>query len=64
MPIFRPNEYFWEHHWDGKEEKWMAFARAVQNIIARELDVPTSESSLREKFEFKAIMKQKKKGIK
>ena len=22
LPIFRPNEYFWKNHWDGKEEKW------------------------------------------
>jgi hypothetical protein len=29
MPVFRPNEYFWKHHWDGKEEKWVAYARAV-----------------------------------
>jgi len=19
MPVFEPNEYFWKHHWDGKE---------------------------------------------
>ena len=42
MPVFKPNEYFWEHHWDGKEEKWMAYARAMQKIIADELGVPVS----------------------
>lgn len=30
MPVFKPNEYFWKHHWDGKEDKWVAFARAVR----------------------------------
>lgn len=30
MPVFAPNEYFWKNHWDGKEEKWDAFARAVR----------------------------------
>ena len=30
MPVFRPNEYFWKNHWDGKEEKWVAYARAVR----------------------------------
>ena len=30
MPVFEPNEYFWKHHWDGKEDKWVAFARAVR----------------------------------
>jgi hypothetical protein len=34
MPVFEPNEYFWEHHWDGKEQKWIAYARAMQIIIA------------------------------
>jgi hypothetical protein len=30
MPVFRPNDFFWKHHWDGKEEKWQAYARAVR----------------------------------
>jgi len=34
MPVFSPNEYFWKHHWDGKEEKWVAYARAIQTLIA------------------------------
>ena len=29
MPVFEPNEYFWKHHWDGKEPKWEAYARVV-----------------------------------
>jgi len=34
MPVFEPNDYFWKNHWDGKEEKWVAYARAVREIIA------------------------------
>lgn len=34
FPVFTPNEYFWQHHWDGKEEKWVAFARAVRAVMA------------------------------
>ena len=31
LPVFKPNEYFWKHHWrEGKEEKWEAYARAVR----------------------------------
>jgi len=30
MPVFEPNDYFWANHWDGKEEKWEAYARAMQ----------------------------------
>lgn len=29
MPVFEPNEYFWKEHWDGKENKWETYARAV-----------------------------------
>jgi hypothetical protein len=29
MPVFEPNEYFWKNHWDGQEEKWRVFAKAV-----------------------------------
>ena len=29
LPVFEPNDYFWKNHWDGKEEKWFAYARAV-----------------------------------
>lgn len=36
MPVFEPNDYFWKNHWDGKEEKWVAYARAVREIIAKE----------------------------
>jgi len=33
MPVFEPNEYFWANHWDGKEEKWQAYARAVRQVM-------------------------------
>ena len=35
-PVFKPNKYFWDNHWqEGKEEKWQAFARVVrEDIIA------------------------------
>lgn len=30
LPVFEPNEYFWQHHWqEGKEEKWEAYARVI-----------------------------------
>jgi hypothetical protein len=42
MPVFSPNDYFWKHHWDGKEEKWQAYARAMQQLMADELGIKTS----------------------
>ena len=34
LPVFEPNDFFWEKHWDGKEPKWIAYARAVRLIMA------------------------------
>ena len=53
MPVFKPNEYFWKNHWDGKEEKWKLYARVMQKICADELGVPTSNSSIKEKLEYR-----------
>lgn len=31
LPVFCPNDYFWEHHWNkDKEEKWEAYARVMR----------------------------------
>lgn len=46
MPTFTPNEYFWKHHWDGKEEKWVAYARAIQKIIAKQGGMIASDHSM------------------
>jgi hypothetical protein len=61
MPVFKPNDYFWKHHWDGKEEKWITYSRAIQKVIADEMGVKVSQSSLIEKFEYKALKKKKTK---
>lgn len=42
MPVFEPNEYFWKNHWDGKEEKVLLYCRIMQEIMAKELNVPAS----------------------
>lgn len=35
MPVFAPNDFFWQNHWkEGEEQKWEAFARVVREIIA------------------------------
>jgi hypothetical protein len=59
-PVFKPNDYFWEHHWDGKEQKWEAYARAVRQIIIDSHGFASSDIQMDDKFEFKDIMKGKK----
>ena len=46
LPIFEPNEFFWANHWDGKEPKWLAYARAIREIIAEVADLKLSDSSV------------------
>ena len=46
MPTFTTNEYFWQHHWDGKEEKWVAYARAIQKIIAKQGGMIASDHTM------------------
>ena len=34
LPVFKPNDYFWEHHWKQEgtvtEEKWETYARVIR----------------------------------
>ena len=63
LPTFEPNDYFWEHHWnEGKEEKWEAYARAIQTIMAEHLGVPMSDSTMEDKLAYKKEMKRLAKG--
>jgi len=63
LPTFCPNDYFWEHHWnEGKEEKWEAYARAIQTIIANHLDLPMSDLTADDKLAYKKELKRLAKG--
>jgi len=57
MPVFEPNEYFWKNHWDGKEEKWQAYARAVQQIMCEASGYKFSKNRMEDKFEYKKVIK-------
>lgn len=57
LPVFAPNEFFWKNHWDGKEEKWVAFARAVRQIMMKEGGFNDTECSMEDKLEYKNIIR-------
>jgi hypothetical protein len=59
MPVFRPNEYFWQHHWDGKEEKWIAYSRAMRTIMAEHAGMKLCDTTLEDKVDFKNLVKGK-----
>ena len=58
MPIFAPNEYFWENHWDGKDPKmkWKVFANAVREAMAEVGGYYLSDSSMEDKLEYKNLI--------
>jgi len=60
LPVFTPNEYFWNHHWDGKEEKWVAYARAIREIIAEQGDFQVYDVDMEDKLAFKQHIRGKK----
>ena len=63
-PVFKPNEYFWKHHWsqESGEEKWAAYARVVrEQIFAKSFDFKLSTVKMEDKFAFKDVLKGKKK---
>lgn len=62
-PAFKPNDYFFEHHWnkDTGEQKWEAYARVVrEEIIGKAFDFKMSSLKMEDKFAFKDLMKGKK----
>lgn len=62
-PVFKPNAYFWKHHWDeqGGEEKWQAFARVIrEEVMAKSFDFKLSPATLEKKLELRDIIKNGK----
>ena len=35
FPVFKPNEYFWKHHWDGKQDKGKLYMNTIRNIMIK-----------------------------
>ena len=59
LPVFAPNDYFWENHWQkDKEEKWEAYARVMREIMAAHGGFPESELMLDDKLAYKAELKR------
>ena len=62
MPVFAPNEYFWANHWDGKEEKWKAYARAVRKIIAEQGGFELFDVDMEDKLTYKSMLRGRPSG--
>jgi hypothetical protein len=53
-PVFKPNDFFFEHHWNPSsgEEKWEAYANVVRKIIADAHDLKLSDMSFEDKKQY------------
>lgn len=59
LPVFEPNEYFWQNHWrEGEEEKWQCYARVVRDIIAEHGGYGVSDLKMEDKFDYKKALKE------
>lgn len=62
-PVFKPNDYFWDNHWnkDSGERQWEAYARVVrEEIIAKSFDFKLSTLKMEDKFAFKDLIQGRK----
>ena len=54
MPIFQPNDYFWQNHWkEGTEQKWEAYAKVVRRIIADQGNFQLLDMRMEDKLAYK-----------
>jgi hypothetical protein len=61
-PVFKPNQYFWDHHWDkdSGESQYEAYIRVIrEEIIAKSFDFKLSNLVMEDKFEFKKLINGK-----
>lgn len=62
-PVFKPNEYFWQHHFDlnGDQTKWDAYLKVVrEQIMAKSFNLELSDTVMEDKMDYKALLKGKK----
>lgn len=60
LPVFRPNDYFFEHHVKEGEEKWQAYLRVIRSLMSEHGDLPLSDLQIEDKVEYKKLLFPKK----
>lgn len=61
LPIFRPNEYFFENHQQTGEERWQTYMRVIRGLMSEVSGIPLIEVGIEDKFEYKGILYPNKK---
>lgn len=62
MPIFKPNDYFFEHHQQEGEEKWETYARVVRELMGEVSGMKLIDMTIEDKYEYKKLLYPKHKG--
>ena len=53
LPVFRPNNFFFENYQLEHEEKWQTYERIIRQIIAESGDFILSDAVIEDKFKYK-----------
>ena len=60
LPIFKPNDFFFQHHQKEGEEKWQTFLRVMREIMGEVGGYELLNSNIEDKFEYKKLLFPKK----
>ena len=61
LPVFEPNDYFFQNHQKEGEEKWQTFARVIRDIMSEVSGLEKSDLSIEDKFAYKKLLYGSKK---
>ena len=64
LPVFEPNQWFFDHFKEGNEEQWETYMRVVREIMGEHLGKVLSPAKLEDKFAYKDLLHPNKKGKK
>jgi hypothetical protein len=56
LPVFTPNEYFFNQHRQGGEEKWETFQRVIRNLMSEHSGLPLAEIDIEDKYRYKSLI--------
>jgi len=56
LPVFRPNEFFFQHHQREGEERWETYCRTIRQLISEHGNLPLSDLRIEDKFEYKQML--------
>lgn len=56
LPIFEPNQYFWDNHQKEGEEKWETYARVMRDVMSEASGLPLSDSWIEDRISYRKVL--------